>query len=53
MSELNAGFVFGPLDRSTAVTFPDSLYVYGTKIKTETYVQDLLFDYGLLYARLI
>jgi hypothetical protein len=46
---VNMGFIFGPLDKVQAVTFPDSLYVYGAKIKTETYVQDILFDYGLLY----
>jgi hypothetical protein len=48
---VNMSFIFGPLDKVQAITFPDSLYYYGIKIKTETYVQDLLFNYGLLYHK--
>jgi hypothetical protein len=48
---VNASFIFGPLDKVQSLTFPDSLYVYGTKIQTETYVQDFLFNYGLLYHK--
>jgi len=49
---VNAGFVFGPLDKVQSITYPDSLYIYGAKIKNETYVQDLLFNYGLLYNKI-
>jgi hypothetical protein len=45
----NMGFIFGPLNKVQSLTFPDSLYYYGAKIETETYVQDFLFNYGLLY----
>jgi len=48
---INAGFIFGPLDKVQTITFPDSLYFYGAKIKSETYVQDFLFNYGLLYHK--
>lgn len=48
---VNMSFIFGPLDKVQAITFPDSLYYYGVKTTTETYVQDFLFNYGLLYRK--
>jgi hypothetical protein len=48
---VNMSFIFGPLDKVQAISFPDSIYMYGAKTSTETYVQDLLFNYGLLYRK--
>lgn len=47
----NAAFVFGPLNKVKSVIYPDSAYIYGTKITNTIYVQDVLLSYGLLYHK--
>jgi hypothetical protein len=47
----NASFVFGPLDKVQAVTYPDSSFLFGSKITNTLYVQDILLSYGLLYRK--
>ena len=48
---VNAAFLFGPLNKEQSVTYPDSAFMFGTKITTTTHVQDILLSYGLLYRK--
>ena len=47
----NAAFLFGPLSKEQTVIYPDSAYMYGTKITNSIYIQDILLSYGLLYRK--
>lgn len=47
----NAAFIFGPLNKEQSVSYPDSAYVFNTKITNTFYVQDILLSYGLLYQK--
>ncbi len=47
----NAAFVFGPLMKEQTVSYPDSSFIFNTKITNTTHVQDILFSYGLLYHK--
>jgi hypothetical protein len=48
---VNASFVFGPLNKEQSVSFPDSVFIFGTKTTNTIHVQDILFSYGLLYHK--
>lgn len=48
---MNAAFVFGPLMKEQSVSYPDSSYIFNTKITSTTHVQDILLSYGLLYHK--
>ena len=47
----NTAFVFGPLNKERSVIYPDSAFIYGSKITNTTYIQDILLTYGLLYRK--
>jgi len=47
----NAAFVFGPLNKEQSVIYPDSAFIYATKITNTINVQDILLTYGLLYRK--
>ncbi len=46
----NFSYLFGNIEKSRAVTFPDSAYRYNFKIANNTKVNDILLDYGLQYS---
>ncbi len=46
---LNATYLFGQTSRSSMVYFPDSTYIFGTKVESRVKVSDILFDYGVQY----
>ncbi|MEI6576243.1 MAG: hypothetical protein WCO63_08715 [Bacteroidota bacterium] len=45
----NVAYLFGTLSKTSAVTFPDSVYIYDYRITRETRVTDFLFTLGLQY----
>jgi len=48
---VNATFLFGTIERLSAIEFPDSTYMFNSRDKQEIYVHDFLFTYGLQYHK--
>ncbi len=46
---VNAAYVFGFLDKTRTVTFPDSLNYLAVRLSNSTLVNDFLFNYGVQY----
>lgn len=46
----NLSYLFGKIEKSRAVTFPDSIYRFSFQIKNITQVNDIHFDFGLQYS---
>jgi len=46
---VNASYLFGTIDRSQKITFPDSLYMIKTKINNSVSPGDFYFDFGVQY----
>ena len=46
---VNTAFLFGTLDKSRALVFPDSAFIYNTQDLSTTSVADFLFTFGLQY----
>jgi hypothetical protein len=46
---VNTSYLFGTIDRSQKITFPDSLYMIKTKINNSVSTGDFYFDFGLQY----
>jgi hypothetical protein len=47
----NLSYLFGDIEKTRAVNFPDSIYRYSFLIKNSTVVNDIIFDYGLQYSK--
>jgi hypothetical protein len=47
----NASFLFGSLDKTGTVSFPDSAYFLRTKLKNSTRIDDFFFSYGMQYTK--
>jgi hypothetical protein len=47
----NASYVFGYLDKTSTVSFPDSVYFLAMRSKNSTLVNDFLFTYGVQYQK--
>jgi len=47
----NTSFVFGSIDKTRTVTFPDSLNFLALRSKNSMQVNDFLFTYGLQYQK--
>jgi len=47
----NAAYVFGYLDKTKTVTFPDSLNYLGMRLINSTLVNDVLLTYGIQYHK--
>ena len=48
---LNVSYLFGSLNKSRTVTFPESVNIYSIHESNETKVSDIILDYGLLYQK--
>lgn len=46
---VNASYLFGTIDRSQKITFPDSLYMIKTKINKSVSPGGFYFDFGMQY----
>ncbi len=46
---INATYIFGQSDRSSMIHFPDSAYIFGTKVQSLIKASDFVFDYGVQY----
>ncbi|MBM3436115.1 MAG: hypothetical protein FJY07_07890 [Bacteroidetes bacterium] len=46
---INASYLFGTIDRSQKVTFPDSLYMIKAKINNSVSLSDFYFEFGAQY----
>lgn len=46
---INATYLFGQSTRTSMIYFPDSAYVFGTKVDSKIRVSDFVFDYGIQY----
>jgi hypothetical protein len=46
---VNASYIFGTVDRTQKITFPDSLYMVKTKINNSVSLADFWFDFGVQY----
>ncbi|HLN54298.1 MAG TPA: hypothetical protein VK212_11370 [Lentimicrobium sp.] len=47
----NFAYLFGTLERSSAVEFPDSLHRLNSKILYTNRIHDFLFNYGVMYHK--
>lgn len=50
---VQAGYLFGTLNKTSATEFPDSLLKINYKINTSAQVHDFYFNYGLFYHKLL
>lgn len=48
---INTSFLFGTLERLSAIEFPDNTYFYHTRTRQDIYVEDFVFTYGLQYHK--
>jgi long-subunit fatty acid transport protein len=48
---INASYMFGTINRSQKITFPDSLYMIKTKVNNSVSPGDFYFDFGVQYFR--
>ncbi len=46
---LNVSYLFGGIDRTRSVTFPDSLYIRNFRVQDNIHINDFSFQYGLQY----
>jgi len=42
-------YLFGQTSRSSMIYYPDSVYIFGTKVEESIHVGDFIFDYGIQY----
>ena len=42
-------YIFGKSSRNSMIYFPDSIYIFGTKVESNINVGDIIFDYGIQY----
>ena len=47
----NMSYLFGTIDKSQNITFPDSAYRINSKINNQVSVGDLYFDFGIQYFK--
>jgi len=47
----NLSYLFGNIEKSRAVTFPDSIYRFNFQIANNTLVSDVMLDYGIQYSK--
>jgi len=48
---VNMSYLYGSLNKTRTVTFPESVNIYSIRERKETKVSDLIFDFGLLYEK--
>ena len=46
---INTTFLFGQSSRSSMIYYPDSVFIYGTKVESKIRGGGFIFDYGLQY----
>lgn len=46
---VDATYLFGQSSRSSMVFYPDSVFIFGTKVESKVRGGDFIFDYGLQY----
>ncbi|MBK7173198.1 MAG: hypothetical protein IPH84_08185 [Bacteroidales bacterium] len=46
---VNLSYIFGTLDKERSVSFPDSTYIFGSKLINSTIVRNLHLEFGLQY----
>ncbi len=42
-------YLFGQSTRSSMIYYPDSVFIFGTKVESKVIANDFIFDYGLQY----
>lgn len=47
----NFSYLFGSIEKSRAVSFPDSIYRFSFQTKNTTFINDVFLDYGLQYSK--
>jgi len=50
---LNVGYLFGTMNHTTAVEFPESAYKFNSKTNLSSKVHDITFNYGLMYHKIL
>ena len=46
---LDITYLFGQSSRSSMIYYPDSIFIYGTKVENTVRVGDVILDYGIQY----
>ncbi|MBC8321675.1 MAG: hypothetical protein H8E34_13230 [Bacteroidetes bacterium] len=46
---VDATYLFGQSSRSSMIYYPDSVFIFGTKVESTIHGGDFMFDYGLQY----
>lgn len=46
---VNASYLFGTIERSQKITFPDTLYMIKSKVNNSVSLSDFVFDFGFQY----